>query len=79
MPMIGLGSLSGPNSEQGGGHRPFAHATYVVDHTVDLADVPVTLARAAFGGAVVQKPSKWAMSAILALMKRMILLSTSSL
>ena len=46
-----LGLVVRAEFEQGGGHCPFAHMAYVVDHTVDFADVPVTLAGAAFGGA----------------------------
>ena len=45
-----LGLIVRAEFEQGGGHCPFAHMAYVVDHTVDFADVPVTLAGAAFGG-----------------------------
>lgn len=74
-----LGLIVRAEFEQGGGHCPFAHMAYVVDHTVDFADVPVTLAGRLSAGRVVQKPSKWAMSAILELIKRKILLSTSSL
>ena len=52
----GLGLIIRSELKESRCQGPFAHAAHIVDDTVDFADVPIALTRAAFGGACGPEP-----------------------